>query len=109
MLEPNYDDILNSKFSYYGETKAAYQFAAEEYARQYFELNKHSVLGGVSTRIISGCSDCPMCDMNDMCSGYSCRLKEHPDNFIKESKKFQPITPKWCPIKQNDVLFKYGR
>ena len=68
------------------------------------QLHKHIV----STRIIYGCSDCPMCDMNDMCSGYSCRLKEHPDNFIKESKNFQPITPKWCPIKQNDVLFKYG-
>jgi hypothetical protein len=51
MLEPNYDDILNSKFSYYGETKAAYQFAAEEYARQYFELNKNSVLGGVINTI----------------------------------------------------------
>jgi len=68
----------------------------------------NGVLPCVSTRIISGCSDCPMCDMNDMCSGYSCRLKEHPDNFIEESKKFQPITPKWCPIKQSDVLFKYG-
>jgi len=66
------------------------------------------VLTRVGIHIISGCSECPMCDMNDMCSGYSCRLKKHPDNFIKESKKFQPITPKWCPIKQNDVLFKYG-
>ena len=80
--------------------------------RDYKAMNKdtqgNGVLPCVSTRIISGCSDCPMCDMNDMCSGYSCRLKEHPDNFIKESKKFQPITPKWCPIKQSDVLFKYG-
>jgi hypothetical protein len=57
---------------------------------------------------MSNSSPDEMGDMNDMCSGYSCRLKEHTDNFIKESKKFQPITPKWCPIKQNDVLFKYG-
>jgi hypothetical protein len=57
--------------------------------------------------IILGCKECPMCDMNDMCSGYSCRLKYYPDNLIKESKKFQPITPNWCPIKQNDILFKY--
>lgn len=35
MEEPNYDKILNEKIEYYGETKAAYQFAAEEYARQY--------------------------------------------------------------------------
>jgi hypothetical protein len=48
MIEPNYDDILRIKISYYGNTKAAYQFTAEEYARQYFKLNKHSVLDDVS-------------------------------------------------------------
>lgn len=35
MEEPNYEEILKSKTDYYGETKAAYQFAAEKYARQY--------------------------------------------------------------------------
>jgi hypothetical protein len=34
-MEPNYQKILENKIDYYGETKAAYQFAAEEYARQY--------------------------------------------------------------------------
>lgn len=57
--------------------------------------------------IIPGCMECPMCIMNDMSSGYSCRLKSCPDNFIKESKRFNPITPKWCPIKQNNIIFKY--
>jgi lipid A disaccharide synthetase len=36
MNEPIYDQILKGKIDHYGETKAAYQFAAEEYARQWF-------------------------------------------------------------------------
>ena len=32
--EPNYDKILKSKIDYYGETKAAYEFAANEFAKQ---------------------------------------------------------------------------
>lgn len=59
---------------------------------------------------ISGCEDCPMCDMNDMCSGYSCRMVKYPenDNYIKEdSKKHIAITPSWCPLKQNDITFKF--
>ena len=47
MKEPNYDEILKKKVSHYGETKAAYQYAAEEYARQYFELNKSGVIHNV--------------------------------------------------------------
>jgi hypothetical protein len=62
----------------------------------------------VTTRIITGCSDCPTCDMNDMSSGYSCRLKEYPDNFIKQSERWQPVTPDWCPLKQGSVLFKFA-
>lgn len=34
-MRPNYENILKEKTDYYGETKAAYQFCAEEYARQY--------------------------------------------------------------------------
>lgn len=33
--EPNCHKILKAKIDYYGETKAAYQFAAEEYERCY--------------------------------------------------------------------------
>lgn len=43
MIEPNYDKILKDKIDYYGETKAAYEFAAYEYNRQYIELNKLSI------------------------------------------------------------------
>jgi hypothetical protein len=39
-MEPDYQKILQGKIDYYGETKAAYQFAAEEYARQYHEWMK---------------------------------------------------------------------
>lgn len=60
-----------------------------------------------NTRIISGCKDCPLCDMNDMSSGYSCRLKQFPDNYIEESDDCRPITPEWCPIKENDIIFKF--
>jgi len=34
MTEPKYEEILKLKIDYYGETKAAYQFAAEEFARE---------------------------------------------------------------------------
>ncbi len=43
MIEPNYDKILQGKINYYGETKAAYEFAAYEYNKQYLELNKLSI------------------------------------------------------------------
>ena len=42
MKEPNYEDILKAKIEYYGETKAAYEFATHEYTRQYIELNNLS-------------------------------------------------------------------
>ena len=34
MDEPNFQTILKGKTDYYGKTEAAYEFAAEEYARQ---------------------------------------------------------------------------
>jgi len=57
--------------------------------------------------IITGCSDCPFCQMNDMDSGYSCNIKEYPKNYIEESKKYQPITPDWCPIKIKPYTVRY--
>lgn len=59
---------------------------------------------------ISGCKDCPMCDENDMCSGYTCRMVEYPNNYIKqERKKYIPETPEWCPIKKSDITFKFKK
>jgi len=43
VIEPNYDAILKEKVDYYGETKAAYEFAARAYAKQFFDMNKHNV------------------------------------------------------------------
>ncbi len=37
MIKPNYEEILKVKTDHYGETKAAHQFAAEEFAGQYKE------------------------------------------------------------------------
>ncbi|MEK6829022.1 MAG: hypothetical protein AABY15_02765 [Nanoarchaeota archaeon] len=61
-------------------------------------------------RIITGCSDCPMCDMNDMASGYSCRLRDSSEtSYIKEDlKKWQPVTPDWCPIKEQPILLTFN-
>ena len=38
MERPDYDKILKDKIEHYGETKAAYQFAAEELARKEVEF-----------------------------------------------------------------------
>lgn len=59
--------------------------------------------------IIKGCENCPMCDMNDSCAGYSCQLMPSTDNYIKESKQFRPITPEWCPLKYEDIVFKFEK
>ena len=53
--------------------------------------------------IVTGCNDCPCCDMLDMAPGYRCRLKPKDDAggylTIMESKKtFSPMTPQWCPL-----------
>ncbi len=42
MGEPNFQKILKGKIDYYGKTEAAYEFAAEEYARQLIEVYKKS-------------------------------------------------------------------
>ena len=34
-IEPNYEEILKGKTDYYGETLAAFHFAAIEFAKQY--------------------------------------------------------------------------
>jgi hypothetical protein len=61
----------------------------------------------IVSRRISGCADCPFCLMNDMCAGYSCKI-DNARQLIRESKKFIPITPNWCPLKQVSMLLQYG-
>ena len=62
----------------------------------------------IETIVVSSCNDCPVCRANDMMSGFSCKLKEYPDNLIREDSNCQAITPKWCPLKTNDIIFKYS-
>ena len=57
--------------------------------------------------IVHGCRDCPMCDMNDMSSGFTCRLNYYlqpkRDTFIHEDKYSMPITPDSCPLKTETI------
>jgi hypothetical protein len=73
--------------------------------------DKHSESGNdtkpIVIRRISGCVDCPFCLMNDMAAGYSCKI-DNARQLIRENKKFMPITPNWCPLKQLSILVKYG-
>ncbi|PSR54145.1 hypothetical protein AHMF7605_11750 [Adhaeribacter arboris] len=42
--EPNFQEILKAKREYYGDTEAAIEFAAEEYARQLIEFENNRFL-----------------------------------------------------------------
>lgn len=60
---------------------------------------------------ITGCFDCPACDMLDMAPGYGCNLKKRDDQgeylYIEESKKtYTPITPEWCPLKKESIILE---
>lgn len=62
--------------------------------------------------IIEGCSNCPFAISNDMSSGYSCTLQMHfnkEERRIKENKRYQAVTPKWCPLKTNYYLFGFKK
>lgn len=53
---------------------------------------------------VNGCSNCPFSYEYDMSSGYGCSvLRGRP---IKESEKFQPITPDWCPLKESNIIIE---
>ena len=54
---------------------------------------------------VNGCSDCPFCYEYDMGNGYGCKL-ESDTKTIKQTKFFQPITPNWCPLKNQEVVVK---
>lgn len=64
--------------------------------------------------LITGCTTCPFSDMNDFDCNYSCKLlkfstnKDSVVNVIK-SKKYSPVTPNWCPLKNNNYLFKFKK
>jgi hypothetical protein len=60
------------------------------------------------TITISECRDCPALRTNDMDIGYNCGFSEYPNNYIQEHND-TPITPEWCPIKQNEIHLKYDK
>jgi len=65
------------------------------------------LVGAVSCRIINRCFDCPFNYGYDMAVGYGCKM-DNENRSIRQSKKYQPITPDWCPVKNGSVVVKYG-
>jgi len=55
--------------------------------------------------IVENCTDCPFCETNDFCEGFTCKLDK--ELIIKENKYAYPIDPEWCPLKKQDILVKY--
>ncbi len=60
-----------------------------------------------SYRIINGCNDCPFNYEYDMAIGYGCKV-DTEQRSIKQSNKYQPITPDWCPVNKQEFVVKYG-
>lgn len=55
---------------------------------------------------VTGCIDCPMCDMLDMAPGYKCNLFPTDKGYIKQNKFFMPDTPDWCPLIKGSVTIE---
>ncbi len=73
---------------------------------------------------ITGCKDCIFCYEYDMSSGYGCKINQYKSDelydinkdmdeynknrkTIKQSKKWQPITPSWCPLKTESITINF--
>ena len=48
---------------------------------------------------IGGCYNCFMCSIEDITKKYFCSIA--PLKTLKITK-----TPKWCPLKKNNIVFK---
>ncbi|KKP64369.1 MAG: hypothetical protein UR61_C0047G0011 [candidate division WS6 bacterium GW2011_GWE1_34_7] len=59
-------------------------------------------------KIVTGCVDCPFKYEYDMAVGYGCKI-DTSDRTIKQSKKYQPIDPEWCPLKSGGILVKLNK
>lgn len=62
----------------------------------------------MTTKEITGCVDCPCCDDNDFCEGYTCTLSEGLTVLLIEldNQNFIPTDPEWCPLKKGPIVFK---
>ncbi len=55
---------------------------------------------------VTGCIDCPFSYSFDISIGYGCTL-DNSDRTIKQhTKKYIPIDPEWCPLKEEDITIK---
>ena len=59
-------------------------------------------------KIVTGCIDCPFKYEYDMAVGYGCKI-DTADRTIRQSKKYQPIDPEWCPLKSGGILVKFNK
>lgn len=64
----------------------------------------------MNQKIITGCDDCPCCDMLDMSAGYRCTLVDsNVFGYIPEKKNFNgAITPVWCPLKVGPLTLRFA-
>lgn len=61
---------------------------------------------------VTGCIDCPFKYEYDMAVGYGCKADDFlrmgeesiTPREIKQSKKFQPVDPDWCPLKIEKIV-----
>lgn len=52
-----------------------------------------------------GCAKCPLYQAFDMAIGGAC-CADKEIRTIKENKKFQIITPDWCPLNFEEIIIK---
>ena len=89
----DFQTILQEKIDYYGKTEAAYELAAEEYARQLFQSQKVEFLEQVKI----GFDICS--DYSTLCLGYRNlvdRIRREKENIEKTQiidKTISPIKP----------------
>ncbi len=90
----DFQTILQEKIDHYGKTEAAYEFAAEEYARQLFQTQKIEFL----EQIKIGFDICS--DNSTFCLGYRNlvdRIRREKENI----EKIQTIDRSINPLKFN--------
>jgi hypothetical protein len=76
----DFETILKRKIAYYGETHAAYEFAAEEYANKLFEDKMQDMyFKGYQSAI------------NTLQSSYEALLRKTPEIKMSEKQKEQKV------------------
>jgi len=60
-------------------------------------------------QVVTGCVDCPFVEYNRYDTGNNYCI--HPSlrrsgKILKKDKEYKPITPKFCPLKQEPITIK---